>query len=354
LRWDAPGVETIAPNEATQISQIQTIMQRMQEHNYTLHGHAFRATHVKTQGIVKGEVKVHEDLPPHLRQGVFGEPGRVYDVVARYANEAYLLQRDGERGPRGLGVKVFGVRGERLDGEDGKDGGEIGTQDFLFNNSPSIELTDIPTTLDIMGLRDQHFDDPEALRRALQSRSDARKQNAPYNLPNTDIISHAMFTQSAFRFGEWYGHMGLFPVVEEQKVRGAVEVGRGDGAGVLRDWLEGFFLGGCEAVYEFKIQLGTDPTHHPTEDGSVIWDETTSPYQTLGTLTFPPQNSFSHERRVFWEERMSLDPWRGLVAHRPLGGINRLRKGVYAHSRKVRDGINVSEARDVRGVDEIP
>lgn len=103
-----------------------------------------------------------------------------------------------------------------------------------------------------------------------------------------------------------------------------------------------------------QIQLGTDPSHHPTEDASVVWDEMTAPYQTLATVTFPTQNSFSQERRVFWEERMSLSPWRGLSDHQPLGGINRLRKSVYTHSRKTRDSINISQSQAVSSIDELP
>lgn len=85
-----------------------------------------------------------------------------------------------------------------------------------------------------------------------------------------------------------------------------------------------------------------------------MWDEATAPYQTLGIVTFPPQNSFDQQRRVFWEDRLSLDPWRGLADHRPLGGINRLRRGVYPNSKKQRDSLNASKSEDVRSIDEIP
>lgn len=303
---------------------------------------------MKTQGIVKGKLQVHPDLPEHLRQGIFAEPGKTYDVAARYANEPYLLQRDQENGPRGLGLKVFDVTGPRLEGVNSS----VSTQDFFFNNAPSIELTDVDTTLDIMSLREKYFDDPAALGRHLKMRTDLVKQHAPYMLPNTNMISHAMYTQSAFRFGQYYGHMALFPVLDPQKAADD-KVKNDDPSCVLSDWLFDYF-GGKEAKYEFKIQLGTDPAHHPTEDGSVVWDEATSPYQSLGTITFPAQDSFSHERRVFWEDRMSLDAWRGLDAHRPLGGINRLRKDVYPHSKQTRDKINVSKSEDVRSIDEIP
>ncbi|CAD0095171.1 unnamed protein product [Aureobasidium vineae] len=348
LAWDAEGVEIIKPDEQEKTQRIKEVMERMQEHNFDLHRKAFRATHVKTQGIVKGTLRVHSDLPEHLRQGIFAEPGKTYDVAARYANEPYLLQRDQENGPRGLGLKVFDVTGPRLEGVDDS----VNTQDFFFNNAPSIELTDIDTTLEIMSLREKYFDDPAALGTHLKMRTDLVKQHAPYMLPNTNIISHAMYSQSAFRFGKYYGHMALFPVLESQKAADA-KVKNDDPSCVLSDWLFDYF-GGKEAKYEFKIQLGTDPAHHPTEDGSVVWDEATSPYQSLGTITFPTQNSFSQERRVFWEDHMSLDAWTGLDAHRPLGGINRLRKDVYPHSKKTRDKINVSKSEDVRSVDEIP
>lgn len=179
-----------------------------------------------------------------------------------------------------------------------------------------------------------------------------------------------MYTQSAFRFGEWYCHIGLFPVLEEQKIH-TEAVNKDHPEGVLSDWLFDYFKS-QEAKYDIKvlistrsgsdpvhannaqIQLGTDPSHHPTEDASVIWDESTAPYHTLGTITFPPQDSFDQKRRVFWEDHLILDPWRGLVAHQPLGSINRLRKDVYPHSQKQRDTMNASRSMDVDSIDDIP
>jgi len=51
---------------------------------------------------------------------------------------------------------------------------------------------------------------------------------------------------------------------------------------------------------------------------------------------------------------MLLDPWRGLADHRPLGSVNRLRKGVYPHSQKQRDALNASVSRDVQNFGDIP
>jgi len=348
LRWDAPGVEEIKPNEQETSAKIGQVMNRMQERNFAKHRHAFRATHVKVQGVVKGKLEVRRDIPQHLRQGMFSEPGKVYDVVARYANEPYLLQPDQAPGPRGLSMKVFGVSGHHLPGAE-----ESTAQDWFFNNAPMLELTDIDTTLQIMTLREQHFDDPTTLGLKLRTtRTDPLKQTAPYSLPNTNMISHSFYTQSAFRFGEYYGHLGLFPVLEEQSKQSQT-VTKNDPETVISDWLQDYFRG-SDAKYEFRIQLGTDPKHHPTEDASVVWDEKTAPYQTIATVTFPRQDSFDHKRRAFWDDHMQLSPWAGLEAHRPLGSVNRLRRYVYESSKNKRCEINAASVDHVSSIEQVP
>jgi hypothetical protein len=166
------------------------------------------------------------------------------------------------------------------------------------------------------------------------------------------MISHSFYTQSAFRFGNYYGHIALFPVLDEMTSR-AEKVKSSDSREALRDWLAEYFLE-HGATYEFKIQLGTSPEHHPTEDGSVVWDEVTAPYQTIAILKFPPQDALTAERRTFWEDQMKLNPWDALADHRPLGSINRLRKIVYEMSKRKREAVNATETRSVNSADEIP
>jgi hypothetical protein len=364
LRWDAPGVEDPRSDEEEKTRQIGETMNKMQQHNFDQHRHAFRATHVKTQGIVKGKLTVLPDLASHLQQGLFKQPGKSYNIAARYANEPVFLQADQEPGPRGLGLRVFHVEGERLEGADANGT----TQDFFFNNAPMIELTDVDTCLEIMQLREKYFDSPVKLAAATKLRTDAIKQSAPGGsptlvtaffqltrpgmLPNTNIISHSFFTQSAFRFGDYYGHMALFPILDDMTKRSA-KVSGSDSREVLRHWLAEYFVENG-AKYEFKIQLGTSPEHHPTEDGSVVWDEATAPYQTIATVEFPPQDALTAERRIFWEDKMKLSPWNALAEHQPLGSINRLRKVVYDMSRKKREIVNATSTLAVNRIDEIP
>ena len=356
LAWDSPGVEhPPGKDEEGTTRKIADTMIAMQKHNFDQHRHCFRATHVKTQAVVKGNLTVPSDLPEHLKQGLFAHSG-TYPVIARYANEPVFLQPDTAPGPRGMGLKIFKTPTSepRIPGHGGNKG--LNTQDFLFNNAPMLELTDLNTTLDIMQTREKHFDSPTKLTAATLARTDAMKQAAPGMLPNTHIIGMPMFTQSAFRFGEYYGHMGLFPSAEAMKAREIAEKSVPSDAPptILSDWLVEYFAS-HDAVYEFKIQLGTDPVHHPTEDASIVWDEKTAHWQTIGTLTFPKQEGvMKPERRTAWEEKVRLNPFKGLEAHRPLGSVNRLRGHVYAQSQRQRAELNANENVDITSADDIP
>lgn len=135
-------------------------------------------------------MKVHSDLPSHLQQGIF-RSGATYPVIARYANEPSFVLPDNTNAPRGLGMKVFGVSGDRLlPDQEG-----LGTQDFLYNNAPMVELTNVKTTLEIQELREKYFDDPTQLKVELGKRSDRSKQFAPSMLPNTYLIGGTMYSQ---------------------------------------------------------------------------------------------------------------------------------------------------------------
>jgi hypothetical protein len=90
------------------------------------------------------------------------------------------------------------------------------------------------------------------------------------------------------------------------------------------------------------------------EDASVEWDEKTAPWHDIATIRFPSQEAFSNERRIWWEEKAALSPWDGIVDHKPLGSINRLRKRVYGKSRGHRAEGNKTKVEFPDNVNEMP
>jgi hypothetical protein len=87
-----------------------------------------------------------------------------------------------------------------------------------------------------------------------------------------------------------------------------------------------------EAIFDFKVQLQTDPVAMPVEDVSAEWDEYKSPPVTAATLRIPPQKVDGSGDLATRCEAMSFNPWHALAEHRPMGGMNRLRKVVYQAS----------------------
>ena len=93
------------------------------------------------------------------------------------------------------------------------------------------------------------------------------------------------------------------------------------------------------ACFDFMVQFQTDPKAMPVEDASVEWDEDMSPFRTLATITIGDQEFQTKSARQQCE-RMSFNPWQSLAAHQPLGGINRVRKAVYAELTRFRTEEN--------------
>lgn len=43
---------------------------------------------------------------------------------------------------------------------------------------------------------------------------------------------------------------------------------------------------------------------------------------------------------MWWDDRITVNSWHGLKVHQPLGSTNRMRRVVYAESRKLRLRVN--------------
>lgn len=99
------------------------------------------------------------------------------------------------------------------------------------------------------------------------------------------------------------------------------------------------------AEYEIGVQLCMDLQLMPVEDRSVQWPEDKSPYHPVAKLSFPPQDTFSPQRRVYAEDVLSFDPFHCLYAHRPLGNIVRVRKLAYETSSRYRHHMNAQARR---------
>jgi hypothetical protein len=86
-----------------------------------------------------------------------------------------------------------------------------------------------------------------------------------------------------------------------------------------------------EVLFEFQVQLRTSAQTMPIEDATVEWPESESPYRTVAHLLLPRQEIAALRQQSAYQN-LAFNVWHALAAHRPLGGINRVRRWAYALS----------------------
>jgi hypothetical protein len=83
-----------------------------------------------------------------------------------------------------------------------------------------------------------------------------------------------------------------------------------------------------ELLFEFQIQLRTHEQTMPIEDATIEWPESESPYRTVAHLLLPRQEIAPLRQQARYQN-LAFNVWHALSAHRPLGGINRVRRRAY-------------------------
>lgn len=162
------------------------------------------------------------------------------------------------------------------------------------------------------------------------------------------------YSQSAYRFGDYVAKFGVFPLGEEQKALEKTEISDSDPINVISQELRTFHMA-HKVTYSFCAQLLQDLTEQPVDDIGIEWDAKKYPFEQVATLEFPPQDSWLPEFRVWWDDRITVNSWHGLKVHQPLGSTNRMRRVVYAESRKLRLRVNGHKDHvEPVGLSEVP
>ena len=357
LRYN-DDVETILPDgQAT----IDGIIQGMTQESRTVEkrdGHAVRASHAKSSACAIGELTIHEGLPTELAQGLFAIPG-THPVAVRFAQGPGEKLGDRVSTHRGMAIKVFDVRGDKLPGHD------VDTQDFVFATGttfPAGTAQGFLSQAKKIGLATPM---PEGVKSAVSSL--LRNYNKVLTAvaggpsPTADFYGHPFshpmddyyFSQAPVRYGDHVAKLGAFPASPEQAA--------------LKDWQldphedeDGFrhasvaYLAEHDAVFEIKAQLWADTERQPIEDASVEWPAQVSLYQTIATLRLPRQDAYGANRVHYFEEVMTFRPAHSLAAHRPLGSVMRARLQVYRALSDFRHRENGVQAQNAADIGDIP
>ena len=356
LRYD-PSIEEIPDDEAETTQGLIDTMRKISETTLKDEGHPIRSVHAKSHGLLQGEMEVAGDLNPALAQGLFARPGR-YPVVLRFSTIPGDLLDDSVSTPRGLAVKVVGVEGERLPGSEG----DV-TQDFVLVNGPAFGAPDPKAFLGTLKPLAATTDKAQGLKKVvsgvLQGVQSAivattGEPNATVatlgGTPETHILGETFFTQVPLRFGDYVAKLRVKPVSEELTALTGKHLKVNGVPNALREATVAFFesTGG---LWDVQVQLRSDAKTMPIEKANVEWPDDESPYLTVARIRVQPQTAWSEARSAAVDDAMMFSPWHGLAAHRPLGGVMRVRKAVYEAGRRFRAehgrGREISEPREV-------
>jgi hypothetical protein len=296
---------------------------------------ARRDAHPKAHGCVKAEFHVLNDLPASLRVGLFAEP-RSYHAWIRFSNGFEKPQDDKIGDARGMAIKLMELEQSRS-----------GTQDFLLINNTTLFVHDAADYVEFQAATDHplRFFFPSwnpftfRLRELLVMRGLISKTVS-------NVLNIQYWSVTPFLFGE-------IPCKFSAKPCGpAFAFNDRSTSDFLRDNLAKS-LNEAGASFDFCVQLQTTPESMPVEDPRIEWPEADSPFIPVARITIPPQSFESPQQKAFCEN-LSFTPWHGLDAHRPLGGINRVRRAVYDTISQLRHGLNGTPRAEPTDVTKAP
>ncbi|TFW30429.1 catalase family protein [Duganella callida] len=316
-------------------------------------GHAYRGVHAKSHGLLRGTLRVLEGLPPEYAQGMFSHGGLAWPVVMRLSTTPGDLLDDKVSTPRGMALKVIGVPGERLlDGD-----GDV-TQDFVMVNGPVFMAPTAKKFLGNVKLLAATTDKAPGLKKALSAAlrgaekvveavgGESATLKSLGGHPETHPLGETFFTQVPVLYGRYMAKLSLAPVsagLAALKDRPVDLHHKPNGLrGAVVD-----FMSEHAAEWELRVQLCHDIKAQPIEDPTVEW---TTPWVAVARISAPAQAGWTHGLSVLVDDGMQFNPWHCLADHRPLGAIMRVRRAVYAASKRFRaerNGVEVAEPQNL-------
>ena len=312
--------ETVPPGEAAAIAAVVQAIEAQVRAGFAKTGHAIRDAHPKMHGCVFARLEVSTDLPADLRRGLFAEPG-AYDAWVRFSNGSGTPQKDEAGDGRGMAVKVLGVAGS-----------PSGTQDFVMINHPAFFVRNAADYVDFSRAKNPlgfFFPSFNPFRWRLHELFTAR---AITQHVVSNPLDAQYYSMAPLLFGD------IPCKVSARPVGPASAFADRTGDDFLRANLVKA-LGEGDKVFELCVQRQADPAAMPVEDPTIPWPEDRAPFMAVARLTIPRQVFATPEQDAFGEN-LSFTPWHGLAAHRPLGGINRVRREVYETISTLRHELN--------------
>ena len=309
--------EKVPADEERLIRDMAGILQEKMSRDYRK-GQTRRDAHPKTLACLQAEFKVEPNIPAALKVGIFAAP-QTYPAWIRISSSSGKIQSDKAKDVRGFAIKIMGVEGERFE----RQNEEKETQDFILMSYPVMPLGTVELFHDAVYysikwspmvffsrlVLSGNFHILNELRKARQN------QASPLDI--------RYWSTTPYLCGP--DHCVKYSLVPTSHLKSSLPALLTDD--YLTENMEKHLAAG-EASFDFMVQLQKDPGRMLVEDAGVEWSEDESPFIKVATIRIPAQVFRTGEREDLAED-LSFSPAHSLMAHRPIGGVNRARVEIY-------------------------
>ena len=320
--------EVIPHNEQEDIKQAGDLSFHIVEALQT--SYAARGVHAKGHACVKANVEVYKDINHQLQHGVFSEPGKQYKAWIRFSNSGSNMAKsdDNTKDARGMAMKLLNV-GENLNGGT--------TQEFIAHNSPAFFVTSVKDYNAFVATKGDPMYFIQGYNPFKWRLRELWQLVTAYAKPPHSPLWAEYFSNTAYKLGP---HNVKFKMQPCSALSTQAEINQVD-----PDFLKHRLvkeLSESSACMELAVQLQNTTKQMPIEDATVLWKESDSHFIPVANISIIKQEFDTPEQQQFCEN-LSYSPWNALVAHKPIGALNRARQFVYQVSSDYRHKLNGTE-----------
>lgn len=335
--------EQIQPDEEAHLQDIISTMHRQMEGLWRP-GNFQRGGNTKTHGIVRAEFTVRDDLPEHMRRGIYATP-RTYPAWVRFSGPGPYITADiDDVGFMSMSIKLMDVPGEKLLDD------EKFTQDLLGVCTPTFVTADTKSNTDLQkwSLRNAQifhfvkFKGHHLLDFAMQGLWIKTQSSplecqyfscVPYLLGNGQAMMYSMRTRLTTRTR--VPRLPLRP--PDNYLREAMAA----------------TLAQQDVEFDILLQVQTDAFRMPIENAAVFWPPRLSPRIPAARLRIPKQK-FDFPAQLAFARVLSYNPWHSIAEHRPLGNQSRARLRLYKELSTYRQKMDGVEHYEPNGRETFP
>jgi hypothetical protein len=289
-----------------------------------------RGGNTKTHGMLRAEFIVRDDVPTHMRCGIFARP-QTYRAWVRFSGPGPDMPADiDDVGFVSCAIKLMGVPGQKLM-ED-----ESATQDFISVCTPTFVTPDVHSNAQLQvhsfrGTPVFYF-----LTTGFSHFLDFVMQGL-WNETQTSPLEARYWSCVPYLLGE--GQAMMYSVRPTSNTRSWIPgIPFRTSKNYLREQMVRT-LSEQDVTFDFMVQVQTDPHLMPIENAGVRWPEKLSPFVPVATLRIPRQ-IFDLPAQFAFAFNLSYTPWHCIPEHRPLGNQSRARRRMYWELRRLRQTMN--------------